>query len=141
MRKPGPRQAIEPFLKKFYPSDVSAVKLLFDYAERTRGKALQASIVACLVLSVARMATKKETIRFQRWNDGRWCLTVEDKSCLKKGGPISDMVRLCFTVDPIKKKVQWSDEGGNCYVRGRRWKLWLDMAFPRANEAACRIYE
>ncbi len=88
--------------------------------------------IIAIVERMFKFLKKTETITIHEWHDQKWYVEVIDQTMLaaarqatpdaKRRDDTICATRFMLSVDVKKDCVLWNSEGGNCMIRGRRWK-------------------
>lgn len=105
----------------YYRSD--AIRMLFAIGRPQCQAALEV---------VLDRINKGESLEASLWTDSRWYVTITDLA-LKAILPAQERIRaarFALTLDVRTDVLLWNHLGGNCWVRGRRWRNICKAAFP-----------
>ena len=94
------------------------------------------STIRSLIENILAKIGRHERLSFHFWTDDKWYVEVQDLNMMKTAERFDERTastRLGFTVNFLKDEIVFNYEGGNCWVRGRRWRNFIfkhyDFAF------------
>lgn len=91
-----------------------------------------------IVEQMLEFAKSTEQIKIYEWTGHKWYIDVVDKIRLEKARQQTGFqrsqdaisaTRFMLSVDVRGDCVVWNNQGGNCMIRGRRWKPFAEQTF------------